>query len=41
MEFDTNLRNIRRSILDAKVAGATYRTGPELEVRHRLAIIPK
>jgi len=33
MEFETNLRNVRTSILEAKRQGASYRTGPELEVR--------
>jgi predicted amidohydrolase len=32
MEFDTNLANVRRSILIAKSRGCTLRTGPELEL---------
>jgi NAD+ synthase (glutamine-hydrolysing) len=32
MEFDTNLKNIVRSIEMAKAQGCRLRTGPELEV---------
>lgn len=32
MDFDGNFRRIWQSIQEAKEAGATYRSGPELEV---------
>ena len=32
MSFDSNLENIKRSIREAKAAGCTLRTGPELEI---------
>ncbi|KAL9263926.1 Glutamine-dependent NAD(+) synthetase-like protein [Drosera capensis] len=32
MDFDTNLKNIKESILRAKQAGAVIRLGPELEI---------
>ncbi|GJQ83125.1 hypothetical protein Trydic_g15363 [Trypoxylus dichotomus] len=32
LDFDGNLERILESILEAKEAGATYRTGPELEI---------
>ncbi len=32
MDFDTNLANVRRSILIAKSRGCALRTGPELEL---------
>jgi hypothetical protein len=34
MDFDLNRENILTSLRLAKEAGAHYRTGPELEVRH-------
>lgn len=33
LDFDGNLERILESILEAKEMGATYRTGPELEIR--------
>jgi len=32
MDFDGNTRRILQSIQEAKDAGATYRSGPELEI---------
>jgi NAD+ synthase (glutamine-hydrolysing) len=32
MDFDTNLRNVKESIVRAKAAGAVVRIGPELEL---------
>ncbi|GKF86005.1 glutamine-dependent NAD(+) synthetase, partial [Tanacetum coccineum] len=32
MEFDTNINNIKQSIIKAKEAGAVIRLGPELEI---------
>lgn len=32
LDFEGNLTRIRESIVEAKEMGATYRTGPELEV---------
>lgn len=32
LDFDGNLERILESILEAKEIGATYRTGPELEI---------
>ncbi|GJX85636.1 glutamine-dependent NAD(+) synthetase [Tanacetum coccineum] len=32
MEFDTNIKNIKQSIIKAKEAGAVIRLGPELEI---------
>lgn len=33
LDFDGNRERILQSILEAKENGATYRTGPELEIR--------
>lgn len=33
LDFDGNRERILESILEAKEQGATYRTGPELEIR--------
>jgi hypothetical protein len=35
MDFDGNLARIKRSIQLAKARGATYRLGPELEVKQK------
>lgn len=32
MDFDTNIKNIKESIRQAKAAGAAIRLGPELEI---------
>lgn len=32
MDFDGNLKRILQSIQEAKESGATYRSGPELEI---------
>lgn len=32
MEFESNMKNIKTSIAEAKAAGAVIRLGPELEV---------
>ena len=36
MDFEGNLRRILQSIQACKEAGATYRSGPELEIRFYL-----
>ena len=33
LDFEGNLERIIQSIQEAKEAGATYRSGPELEIR--------
>lgn len=34
LDFEGNLDRILQSILEAKETGATFRTGPELEIRY-------
>lgn len=40
LDFEGNLDRILQSILDAKEMGATFRTGPELEIWSVLYLIP-
>lgn len=39
MDFEGNLRRILQSIQACKEAGATYRSGPELEIRFYIIFI--